>query len=110
MEACLRIPTHLLLANGRSRAIARRAFAHLLPSQILERSWKGTSDALIKFALHKQRPQIRDYLLGGYLAEHHLIDRVAVDACLSGEVTTKDFEYHQFLDFLTIESWARSVR
>lgn len=42
VETCLRVPTWMWIRTGRNRAVARDAFADLLPHDILHRRSKGT--------------------------------------------------------------------
>lgn len=42
MEATLRVPSWMWIAGGRNRAVARRAFADVLPPDILHRRSKGS--------------------------------------------------------------------
>src|SRR5690606_24180262 len=50
LEACLRIPTWLWVRGGRDRAVARRAFADLLPPAIATRRSKGGLGSVVSAA------------------------------------------------------------
>jgi len=75
MELCLQIPTYLLLRGGRERALAREAFAHHVPPEILRRHDKGSTVAHATEMLRRSEPFLRELLLGGALAENNVIDR-----------------------------------
>jgi asparagine synthase (glutamine-hydrolysing) len=107
MEVCLRTPTYLCRRSGRDRAVARHAFSTDLPAEIAQRRSKGMGDDTTRRALVAQRMQIRDYLLGGFLAQHRYVDCEGISRLLAGEPTQSAAHFNHLLDFLTIESWAR---
>ena len=109
MEVCLRIPTYLLLRGGRERALAREAFAHQVPPQILRRYDKGSTIGHATEMLRRSEPFLRELLLGGVLAENNVIDRKELEplilqgrpfreehllpllACIAAEVYVRNF-------------------
>ncbi|HEY6926607.1 MAG TPA: asparagine synthase-related protein [Steroidobacteraceae bacterium] len=74
MEVCLQIPTYLLLRGGRERALARDAFAHQIPSEILRRYDKGSTIGHATEMLRRSEPFLGELLLGGVLAANKVID------------------------------------
>lgn len=108
VELCLSLPTWLWSSGGINRALARAAFADVLPPAIRQRTSKAGPDSFIRslFAVHEM--PIRDLLLGGLLADHGLIDREAVAVALETDVLSGDAIVYRLLDLLEAETWARS--
>jgi asparagine synthase (glutamine-hydrolysing) len=75
IEVCLRTPTYTLIDGGWDRSTARRAFADLLPREIVRRRAKGGADHLAREILDANASFIRERLLGGTLSREKLIDR-----------------------------------
>ena len=75
LELTLRIPTYTLLHSGRTRGLARRAFAHTLPLPILQRESKGETTHSLTGILHRSAAFMNDVLLDGTLRKHDLIDK-----------------------------------
>ncbi len=111
IELCLRIPTYVWIVGGRDRAIARRAFADVLPRQVVRRTSKGLIDRYNRIMLDRNAGFLREMLLDGELVKAGLLDRSRLDACLvPGEVSTS-FEYNEVLrQHLCTEIWVRRWR
>jgi asparagine synthase (glutamine-hydrolysing) len=62
LEFCLAIPTEQFLRDGMPRALARRAFAHYLPKQVLEEPRRGLQVADWHEDLTAVRDRIADQL------------------------------------------------
>jgi asparagine synthase (glutamine-hydrolysing) len=84
IETCLRIPTYLHVKGGWDRSIARRAFLHDLPSDIVARRSKGGRDEHAKEFFFNNLDFIRELLLFGHLANEGILDRRALEDALSG--------------------------
>lgn len=105
VEVCLRIPTYVLVGGGRDRALARRAFASDLPSEIVDRCIKGgTGDHTIAL-LDKNRAFIREMLLDGALVQHGLLDRGKVESALSGGPSNVMKGTAKLIGYLRTEVW-----
>lgn len=106
MELCLRIPTYVLIKGGRDRAIARRAFQHDVPSQIIRRRDKGASMQHARRVFDRNIPFIRWMLLDGVLIREGLLDRAKVEQCLKPSRSLFDGSYLQLLiQHLSTEAW-----
>jgi asparagine synthase (glutamine-hydrolysing) len=81
IEACLRIPTWVMITGGWDRAIARRAFANELPRRIVRRRRKGGSTDTVRKIFAHQMPFIRELMLDGELVRRGILDRRKVEAC-----------------------------
>ena len=108
VELCLRIPSWFWIDGGRNRAIARDAFMGQLPLLILQRRTKGNFLGMLGAIYRQQRPELRDLLLGGWLAEQALIDRPAIEAYLESEALLTDVRFCRVLDLANVELWARA--
>lgn len=108
VELCLRIPTWMWCADGVNRAVARRAFADLLPREILHRRSKGTPDGFSMAVFERDRLKIRSMLHDGLLAREGLIDLDALDALLLRDGPVRGAGYSRALALCSTEAWARS--
>ncbi len=109
VEECLSIPSWAWFAGGRDRAIARAAFASRLPAEVVWRRGKGRLESMCAAAYLRQRPLLRDLLLGGRLAEHRLLDRSAIESYLARDLAEGDFDYFRLIEIGDIERWVRAV-
>ena len=107
VECCLSIPTWHWCAEGRNRAVARRAFRDRLPQSVLERRSKGHFDGFCATLLDANRELVRSMLLEGRLAEHGLLDRTAVEAALNNPFPAAE-TVTRLLALVDVESWTAS--
>jgi asparagine synthase (glutamine-hydrolysing) len=108
VELCLRIPMYLLIAGGRDRALARRAFAQALPSAIVNRHSKGRIDRHVRNILDQNLDFVREILLDGFLVQQGLLDRAELERYLSRDLSPADSQYGQILQVhLCTEVWLR---
>lgn len=108
VELCLSFPTWLWCHGGLNRAVARAAFANDIPREIATRTSKSGPDSFIRAVFTRGRAEIRDMLLGGLLAHHGILDRVATEAALHASVDAADSMIYRLLDLAEAEAWARS--
>ena len=109
VEQCLSIPSWAWFAGGRDRAIARAAFANRLPADVVWRRGKGRLESMCAAAYLRQRPRLRDLLLGGRLAEQGLLDGAAIESYLARDLADGDFDYFRLIEIGDIERWVRAV-
>ena len=108
MELCLRIPTYTWITGGRDRAIARRAFADVLPDAVVRRTQKGAINRYNRKLADENLSFMRDMLLDGLLVNAGLLDRHALETFLRHEMTSASFEYNDVLyQHLCTEVWLR---
>jgi asparagine synthase (glutamine-hydrolysing) len=105
IETCLAIPSWEWRTGGRDRSLARRAFARDLPPAVLDRRVKGTPSRFAAKLLDHFRQPIRERLLGGRLAEHQLIDAIALEQALRGDGPVPDLERVRILELVNAEAW-----
>lgn len=110
IEACLRIPSGLWIAQGHDRAVVRSAYEGRLPAPIVHRRSKGTPTTFVAQVFERNRPRIRDMLLGGWLAEQRIIDTAALARALADEAPVRDLSFAQLMSLVDVEAWARAQR
>lgn len=110
VELCLRIPSWMWCEGGRDRAVARHAFADLLPATIVERRLKGTPDGFIVRLFEENRDLILDMLLGGLLAEQALLDCGAIERVIKKPSPPIGLEFFRIMALLDVEIWAGSMK
>lgn len=107
LELCLRIPSWLWMRGGRDRAIARDAFAELLPPSILGRRSKGSLQGAFQRSFSRLRGEMRDLLVSGELAAAGIIDTDRLDAALQGNEWTRDELQLRISELAALELWLR---
>lgn len=107
MEACLRVPTWMWIADGRDRAVARQAFAYQLPRGILDRHSKGSYTGHIASVYTRNKLKIREFLEEGQLCAHDLLDRSALANFFAKDLASRDLSFLRILDLCTAENWTR---
>jgi len=105
IETCLRIPTYLQMAGRRDRAVARAAFVHEVPPEIIDRRWKGGAEHLAWNLLRRNLGFIRELLLDGELARQRIIDRARVEAVLSSFPSSTSSATVPVFDLVGAEAW-----
>lgn len=107
MEACLKVPTWMWFTGGRNRAVARDAFADLLPPGILYRRSKGTFMNYSGAVYRRNRHRLRDYLLAGELSGRGLLDTDALHAFFNQNPDTQGDAFMRIFDLCEVENWVR---
>lgn len=107
VELSLAIPAPLLSSGEGERTLARRAFADRLPPSILARRSKGDISVFFGQSLARSVAFLRQYLLGGRLAEQGLLDTRSLDALLDPDALIWRDDYGQILAAATLEAWVR---
>lgn len=108
VDAALVIPPRLWCAGGRNRAVARHAFADLLPPEIIARQTKGTPDGVAAALYERDRAQIRDFLCDGALADQAIIDRDAIIDAMKNEGPVRGDDYIRILALCDVEAWLQT--
>src|SRR5262249_54036655 len=108
IELCLRIPSYVWITGGRDRAIARRAFEHVLPPVIARRQQKGAIDQHNLQIFDANETYLRAMLLDGLLVKEGLLDRARLERYLTRGASRAGFEYNDVLrHHLCTEAWLR---
>ncbi|WP_426264581.1 asparagine synthase-related protein [Sphingomonas sp. PWP1-2] len=104
VELCLRIPSWLWIEAGRNRAVARNAFADILPPSVIARRSKGGFDGFGAALIDSNRALLREMLLDGELARHKLIDTTAVQRTLERPIANGEVIV-ELLALVDLEAW-----
>ncbi|MCC6789645.1 MAG: hypothetical protein IT547_17570 [Hyphomonadaceae bacterium] len=79
VETILRIPPYVMQQGGMTRALARAAFADLMPPATLSRTRKGDTTRHFRRALDKNLDFLRAFLPDGELVRRGILDRAVLD-------------------------------
>ncbi|MHB1273965.1 MAG: asparagine synthase-related protein [Rhodanobacter sp.] len=107
LETCLRIPSWMTIAGGKNRAVARFAFADLLPPEVLNRRSKGTFVNYSGAAYQRSKTELRQFLLSGMLRERQLVDAGALERFFDQELPPRDTSFMRLFELSMIENWLR---
>ena len=106
-ETSARIPIDIHFDGGRSRGLARRAFADVVPEPILRRQWKDRPLCFFEEIIQRNLPFMREQLLEGVLARQGILDRAAVELALEGGPTRSSTVSGEIFSHLDLELWIR---
>jgi asparagine synthase (glutamine-hydrolysing) len=106
VEVALRIPGYLHCRGSQDRAVARNAYADVLPSQVLNRGLgKGGPNLWAKDVVSNNIDFLRDFLLDGILVQRGLIDREKLHRMLSPRIAKSTAVLGEIFAKLYIEAW-----
>jgi len=101
------VPSWMWIAEGRNRAVARDAFADILPPDILHRRSKGTFMNYAGAVYRRNKRRLKDYLLTGQLEAHGLLDNDALRQFFERDLAARDDRFMRIFDLCAIENWIR---
>lgn len=107
VETCLRTPSWMAIADGRNRAVARAAFADVLPQEILHRRSKGTFMSYSGAVYQRNKMQLREFLLSGALQQQQLLDVAALQQYFKTDLPPRDHSFMRVFELAMIENWVR---
>lgn len=110
IECCLQIPSWMWVRGGRNRAVARDAFADMLPQETACRRSKGDLTGLAASIYRHKKAEILALLMDGRLAERGIIDREAVAARIESSAPFRDASFTQLVTLASVEAWIQSSR
>jgi asparagine synthase (glutamine-hydrolysing) len=108
IEACLRIPTWVMTYGGVDRDLARKAFQHDLPRDVVRRRSKSTPEEFYNDIYDHNADLIRDHLLDGVMVREGVLQRDVLEKALSKDDMLLHVTKFQTLGFLATEAWLRS--
>lgn len=108
LELCLSVPADLLTRGGRDRALVREAFRGRLPDTVLDRRSKGDLGVLHARKFVADLPDLRDFLLGGELVKHDLVDRAGLEAALDETCLAIHGGHLPILQAAATEAWVQN--
>jgi asparagine synthase (glutamine-hydrolysing) len=106
-ELSLQIPLHVHFDQGIDRGLARKAFRGYVPAPILRRQWKDRAPGHIETIVANNRALFRDIVLGGALAQAHLIDCATINSILEGSFSKGSYFIGELFALLDLELWIR---
>ncbi|MCR6645821.1 MAG: asparagine synthase-related protein [Terricaulis sp.] len=109
VEACLRIPPYVMVAGGKERALARAAFADLVPLDVVRRITKGETTRYFAAVLAANEAWIRDILCGGKLIENGVVDSTALQHALAGGWLQDGMAADGLYALIAAECWLRNL-
>ncbi|TAM57513.1 MAG: asparagine synthetase B family protein [Rhodanobacter sp.] len=107
MEACLKVPTWMWIADGQNRAVARQAFADRLPQGILDRRSKGSYVGYMATVYMRNKLKMHEFLEEGQLCAHDLLDHSALAAFFAKDLAPRDLSFLRVFDMCAAENWVR---
>jgi asparagine synthase (glutamine-hydrolysing) len=110
VETCLRIPTYLQRLGRWDRAIARRAFADLIPEEIRTRRSKGGVEEYVLAIQRRNLRFARELLMDGVLVRQGILDKRKVEAALVDGPSSGPHSIAPLVRLIGREAWARSWR
>ncbi len=108
VETCLRIPSWMWTRGGRNRAVARDAFATVLPTQIAHRQTKGDFSSFNWEIYERNSEAMRELLLTGFLASGEIIDVRAIESQIAEGTEFSIVTAGRLVRLAAAEVWARS--
>lgn len=108
IEACLALPTPVLIHGGRDRGLARQAFRDRLPTEIAQRRSKGDMTRIYGHMILDSLDVLRPWLIDGRLAALGVIDPEAADRGLRREALVWKGSYSTFIVAAAFEGWVRA--
>ena len=108
VELCLRIPTHLWNRGGRDRAVARAAFADLLPAKVAQRQHKSALGGMFRARFGAIVPELADFIGKGRLVDAGIVDRHAIAYYLTSPNLWAGYNTTRLLEIAAAEQWLRS--
>lgn len=106
VELCLSIPTWMWIAEGRNRAVARKAFEGWLPPLVIDRTSKGGPGDFHLMIYREYREALHAMLRDGVLAGADVFDRALLDE-REDPSWRGTARRHRILALAAAESWAR---
>lgn len=107
VETCLRIPTYTLLDGGVSRGLARRAFGDVLPTEIKNRTTKGSASNVHQQLERENTALLKERLLGGVLSQEGILNTSKVAEALVSGQERATLEPGELMRCLMTEEWLR---
>lgn len=107
LDACLAIPSWHWCRGGTNRAVARMAFASMLPAAVLSRTEKGSPVAAYARTYTDNRAKLADFLADGFLAASHIVNSDEIANFLRNSEPMRNVDFLRILDLADAESWCR---
>lgn len=110
IEACLDTPPYVMTAGGKERALARAAFADVVPASVLARSAKGETTRYFAAILARNACFIREALADGELVSGGVIEREKMARALNRDWRQDGLAADGLYALVSAEVWLRNLR
>lgn len=107
IEACLRIPTWVLTYGGVDRGLARKAFQHDLPRDVVRRFSKSAPTEYYNEIYDHNKDVLRGHLLNGVMIREGLLRQDKLETALNGTDPHLNVIKFQLLGLLGVEAWLK---
>lgn len=108
VESCLRIPIWVLTYGGVDRGLARNAFQHDLPQNVVRRYSKSTPAEFYRDIFENNIGFLRDVLLDGAMVAQGILLRDKLDFALSKNDLVQHLNHSAFLGYTATEVWLKT--
>ncbi|MDF0543803.1 asparagine synthase C-terminal domain-containing protein [Sphingobium sp. H39-3-25] len=108
VEKCLEIPSWFWCLGGENRALARVAFEHRLPSEVLRRRIKGSPFGFALQVYEANRIFLIEWLCHGLLARQGMLDVPSIERFLKDPSPRYALKMLRILTIADIETWIRA--
>lgn len=105
-----RIPDHLLMRRGRTKAVLREAMKDILPKWILTRRKNGFRTPFAEWMRGSQKEIVLDLLASDGSTARRLLDRTALDALLASHFGGHADESRVIWSLMNLEKFIRIYR
>ncbi|MBL4837527.1 MAG: asparagine synthase [Kordiimonadaceae bacterium] len=110
IELCLRIPSWVMTTDGKTRGLARKAFQHFLPPEVIWRESKMAFNNYTQTIVRENSAFLKDMLLGGILVADHIADKAHIEKILRQDHDCEEMDAMNLASLLNAEIWARNWR
>jgi len=110
IEACLRIPLWLMLAHGKNRGLARKAFKNHLPAEVIWRESKQAGDNYYRSIILDNYDTVKALMLEGEMVKDHVLDRGNLEKALMKGHDIERSDFDDMIFYLNMEIWARKMK
>ena len=107
VELSLKIASFLHVRGGRERAVARHAFARVLPASVANRVGKGTNSQWLHALVNAHASFLRETLWDGFLVRSGILDKYKLERALSLSISNTTVGVLDVIRMLYIEAWLR---
>lgn len=107
LEAVFRIPTYLFSFGAKQRGLARYAFQHQLPSDVVFRQTKGGINNFTDDVFRHNFEFLKTFFLDSVLCKEGLLNRQAIEQAFQSEVGQGGAMKTTLLSCLGAEAWLR---
>lgn len=110
IETCLRIPSWVMTAEGKTRGLARKAFQQYLPTEVVWRESKMAFNFYGKSIIRENVDFLREFLLDGVLVSDNVGSKSNLEKTLAMDHDCGAQDGLNIKWFLDAEIWARKWR